>query len=353
MAGKILKHFLFFFVCLIIVAEIGCRIIIDPIYFKKMNLYSQVKEKDTIDYIFIGSSRTAGSIVPEVFAVNDHEISINAGRGYSTGQTHYRALRYLIRRNPDVLKGCAVFLEAPSGMCYTETGEEWIYEDNSQLLIPYLNRNDLHEFLREAKAPVMLKIDVILLYYFASWRDCFFIREKLDTKIKYHLGKLDMIYGEKDPNKSVESDLKALGGIKQDSVSVMAVRKFAYDVVLSDIKNQVLLSQQDLDNSMLARITSLVSNAGGKVYLFDPPLSTVINRIFETDIAVRNKKTFDQWINKKGIPVIKAPFNFTDEDFPDLFHLKASRAEEYTDSLWIAYKAYLNHNQINVSLVNR
>lgn len=336
-----------FFAGLFIICEIGCRIFIDHEYFKRTNLYNQVNANDTIDYIFIGSSRTAASIVPEVFSNSSHEISINAGRGYSTAQVHYRALRYLVRRNQNALRNCAVFLEAPSGICYTERGEEWIFEGNTQLLIPYIDRNDLFEFLRDAKDPGKTKIDVVLLYYSAAWRDCFFVREKTDNLFKYHLAKLDMIFNIGESGQPDDSDLTGKGGIKQDSVSIKAVRKFAYEVVSSDIKKQTLISHEDMDNSMLAKISQLVTDAGGQVYLFDTPLSTVIHKIYETDVAVASKMTFDQWIHKNGIPVIKARFYYTDEDFPDLFHLKESRAEEFTDSLMIAYKTYVYNKPIS------
>jgi hypothetical protein len=70
----------------------------------------------------------------------------------------------------------------------------------------------------------------------------------------------------------------------------------------------------------------------------------VIQEIYETDIAQNNITVFNQWIEMNNIPLIRAPFSSVDEDFPDLFHLRASRAEEYTDSLLLAYKILNGHS---------
>jgi hypothetical protein len=347
MVRNFLFRFLIFFVSLFIIFEIICRIFIDPVYFERTNLYSQVNEKDTVDYIFIGTSRTAASIVPEVFGNDSHKIAVNAGRGYSTSQTQYRALRFLLRRNPDVLKNCAVFLEAPMGICYTENGRIWIYESYAYLLIPYMDQKDLFEFLLKAEDPVRTKTDVVLLYGFASWRDCFYIREKMDRRVKYYLGKITELSVAKKTETQHNSNMQEKGGIRQDSISVKVVRKLAHDVVPEVIKSQTPLSLSDMDDSMLNRINQLVTGAGGRVYLFDSPLSSVIQKIYETDLAKANKKVFDLWIDQKGIPVIKASFGYSDEDFPDLFHLRASRAEEYTDSLLNAYQIQVNSNLIS------
>ncbi|MBN1598295.1 MAG: hypothetical protein JW894_08370 [Bacteroidales bacterium] len=343
MLQKFLIRFLLYFVLTLVILEISCRIFVDDNYFSRLNIYSDVENSDTISYIFIGSSRTAVSIVTEVFTKTPDKIAINAGRGYGTMQMQYRALEHLLKRNPDALKNCTVFIEAPMGICNTENGKDWVEDNNPHLLIPYINKKVLYEFLRTANESFNMKLNVILLYYFASWRDCFFIREVADVWINYQFEKYENIFLTKNNRGNNNADMLAKGGVKLDPISVKIARKVARNIVPVKINEQTPLQLEDMKSSMLYKINRLVTEAGGQICLFDTPVSSVIREIYVTDIAKNNIKVFSQWIEMNYIPLIRASFSSVDEDFPDLFHLRASRAEEYTDSLLIAYKKFNNH----------
>ncbi len=338
MLKKFLIRFILFILILFAIFEIGCRLFLDDSYFSRLNIYSDVKQTDTISYIFIGSSRTAVSVIPEVFAKNPNKITVNAGRGYGTIQMQYRALNYLLKRNPDALKNCTVFIEAPMGICSTESGKNWVEDNNPHLIIPYIDQTDLFEFIRTADESLNIKMHVVLLSYFASWRDCFFEREIADVWINYQLEKYEKQIMEGREKKKSDADMLAKGGVKLDPISVKIARRIARDIVPVRIRQQTPLHINVMESSMLNKINLLVTDAGGQVCLFDTPLSSVIREIYETEIAKKNIVVFNKWIEKNNIPFIRASFSSVDEDFPDLFHLRASRAEEYTDSLLIAYK---------------
>jgi hypothetical protein len=207
-----------------------------------------------------------------------------------------------------------------------------------------MNRKALFEFLNSADETFNTKLHVVLLYSFASWRDCFFVREIVDVWINYHLEKNNSKIMLKRAAAQGDADMLAKGGVKLDPISVKIARKFARDIVPRRISKQTPLHINDLESSVLNKINRLVTDAGGQICLFDTPLSTVIQEIYETDIAQNNITVFNQWIEMNNIPLIRAPFSSVDEDFPDLFHLRASRAEEYTDSLLLAYKILNGHS---------
>lgn len=343
MLKKFLFRFFIFLLVVFVIFEIGCRIYLDKSYFSRLNIYSEVDESDTISYIFIGSSRTAVSIIPEVFTKDTDKIAVNAGRGYGTIQMQYRALKYLLKRNPGALYNCTVFIEAPMGICSTENGDDWVEDNNPHLLIPYLDIKDLFEFLKTADESFNTKLHVVLLYSFASWRDCFFKREVTDVWINYQLEKYEKQIIAAKENKNSDADMLAKGGVKLDPISVKIARQVARDIVPVKISQQTPLQIEDMKHSMLNKINLLVKDAGGRICLFDTPLSTVIRKIYETETAKNNIVVFSKWIEENNIPLIRASFSSVDEDFPDLFHIRASRTEEYTDSLLIAYKMINKH----------
>jgi hypothetical protein len=345
MIKKFLIWFLIRLLVVLVLFETYCRIFVDKRYFQSINLYSHWEKSHPIDYLFIGSSRTAVSLIPEVFKNNTSKEVINAGRGYSTSMIHYKALAYVLKCNKDALKNCNVLIEAPGGICFTDDGSVWFQDENPHLIVPYINRKDMLEYIFRNKSSITDKVDLTLLYSFASWRDCFYLRERMQIRFDYHLNKMDekiIIGGHR--NNTATNKIAAKGGTKNDSATVKMARQLAVVLANKEISEQKILTQADLGKSMINKICTLITRNGGQVYLLNMPLASVQSNIYATEVARKNKQLFDQWLLAKNIPIINISFEYTDQDFPDYWHLSESRAEEFSKSVLDALQKYKKKN---------
>ena len=66
-------------------------------------------------------------------------------------------------------------------------------------------------------------------------------------------------------------------------------------------------------------------------------VSSVQEKLYLTATGRRNGEVIDNILKEAGIPVIKPGFKATDDDFPDLWHLRGSRNAEFTRSVAAAY----------------
>jgi hypothetical protein len=340
MIKKFLIWFLIRILIVVAIAEISCRIFIDKKYFQSVDLYKEWDKSRPLDCIFIGSSRMAAAILPDVFKNDSDQVVINVGRGYSTAVIHYKALTQILQQDNNALKNCKVIIEAPGGVCYIEDGSRWFYDEDPHLIVPYLKTTDIVEYVFKNKNSLVNKLDLTLLYTFAAWRDCFYEREQIQIYTDYHLKRMDARFLSASEQHKKSEDIAARGGTKTDSATIKIARKLAYQARKQDISEQKLLTMEELENSMISKICSLIRKNGGQVYLLDMPESSVLQSIYETPIAKENKKLFDQWLTVNKIPLIITPFVYTDADFPDNFHLRESRAEEFSEMALYAVQQY-------------
>ncbi len=108
-----------------------------------------------VDFLFLGTSRTASGILPEVWeseiekATAREAVCLNLGRAFAGPVANYFGLRELMRRYPEEMRRCTVFIEMSAGLPALSAGwdEHWFYEGNTQLIVDYMNRGDLLRFL--------------------------------------------------------------------------------------------------------------------------------------------------------------------------------------------------------------
>jgi hypothetical protein len=344
MIKKFLIWLLIRILIILAIAEISCRIFIDKKYFQSVDLYKEWDKKRPFDFIFIGSSRMAAAILPDIFKNDSDQVVINAGRGYSTAVIHYKALTQILEQDKNALKNCKVIIEAPGGVSYIEDGSRWFYDEDPHLIVPYLKTADIVEYVFKNKNSLVNKIDLVLLYSFAAWRDCFYEREQIQIFSDYHLKRMDVRFlGGPDQHEKSEN-IAARGGTKSDSATIKIARQLAYQARNQDISEQKVLTMKDIENSMISKICSLIRKNGGQVFLLDMPESSVLQSIYETPVAKENKKLFDQWLSDNKIRLIVTPFVYTDADFPDNFHLRESRVEEFSELALYAVQQYCAKN---------
>lgn len=339
--------FLVFFICF----EIISRLFIDPIYFHFTNTYNlkqdvsiftllttkrKMLNKQTkhVDYLFIGNSRIPATINSNLIMKKAKDkITIVAGRGYMTPGIHYQALKNKLSNYPNYLKESLVFIGYPGSGVYTDNFKESelkVFEPSGRrkaiphLLLPHLTFKSLFIFLKRSRNSLKVKIRTVLLYTFSCYRTSAFIKGNF-----YKLNN-SLIFTKKD------AELVSSGGIRNDNLE--AIRKKAIDVAQMKkklIKNKPLLTSSMLDNSSLCKLHKLITENGGKLFLYKMPLHSAQQNVHASIQAIKNKKTFDNWLLSKNIQVIhNDKFEYQDKDFPDVTHLSKNRRNEFTNLMY-------------------
>ncbi|WP_028298767.1 hypothetical protein [Olivibacter sitiensis] len=338
-----------FLVSFVIIIELVSRLFIDPYYFYSIDTYNfkpnNAKVSDTynfkktnhIDYLFIGSSRVPATINAELIMNRKKgKIAVVAGRGYTTEGIHYQALKNRISKFPDYVYGASVFLEYPGPDIFTDPFDEkahtvWESYLPSQgkramphLLLPHLDYTDFKYFLNKSKNSNWVKLEMILLYCFSSYRTIPYIKEmsnKYATRLEKRLF-----------SNHVDDQLVNEGGIRNDNREEIEKRAVEEAIYRSKIiQEEPIFTFEYLDKSCLAYLNEIVTNNGGKFYLYKMPLCDVQENVYSSPKAVQNKKIFEQWLHSKGIEIIwNKNFTYRDVDFPDKWHLSKERRDEFT-----------------------
>lgn len=342
----ILKTCLFIaltFICF----EFLSRLVIDPFYFNSINTYNLnvgdpgymdlIKKKNTehVDYLFIGSSRVPATI-NELVIMNENpdKIAIVAGRGYMTPGIHYQALVNRLAEYPNYLKDADVFIEYFGPGIFTNSFDDdkyRVYEpvvatdgSSPHLILPHLNYKSLIAFLKESKNPKSVKFNILVQYCFSSYRTISYIKEKFDR------------FDEKLLFENKKQELVSEGGIRNDIVELSRQKALEIAKIESQlIENGPIVSFDDLNKSSLAKLNKLITENGGKLYLYKMPLSSIQEAVFNVNKALRNKQIFENWLSLNGIKVVSNDkFKYEDDDFPDTWHLSADRRDEFTFLLY-------------------
>lgn len=283
------------------------------------------------DALFVGTSRVAASIDTHAFdsafragGGRGPMRSVNLGMGYTKSTEYWFALRHVLEKKPRALEGTVVFLEAPSGIGeYTRWTDDWIVADGTAPLQPYLHPSDLPRFVKQAATPARTKLMVSLHVLFGF--------EENFSRLRFHaMQGLRRLAG---PSRSAGSgtDLSTAGGIRVDSEGVSFVRSAAVAVARQEMSEQA--SWSDYDSSVIHDVVTLVQRHGGRVVFFDMPLSSIQLAPLATPLRNRNRLQFQERIRAWGCPLVRPEFPFSDEDFPDYWHLRRSRAAEFSAQL--------------------
>jgi hypothetical protein len=326
----------------VILVELLLRLVpfINNFYLSKTDVvYSIPSGSHYRHYYFIGSSHVAAAIDEKILnkELNPDGIIVhNVGRGSSTGTVFYMALQRLAKEG--LLDSAKVFMEAPRRLAYyseSKYGGEWINSQNVHLIIPYLNTRSFIEFWKYSGNTFAIKMEASLNYLFYSMRISSLVREimqrntlrELVSKVIRKKGNGNMEEHEMQNG----NDLTDKGGIKVDSLSVLDARKLACAYFGEMARNQKLLDISTWQHSRLNDIIALLDKYNCKLILYDMPISSVEAQTFETDIAKQNRLSCQKYTDNCGIPYITFDFSdYTDADFPDLWHVSQEKAIEYS-----------------------
>jgi hypothetical protein len=259
--------------------------------------------------------------------------SINLGQGYSSIQEHYLGLRNLLNKYPKSFHDFTVFLEAPGEtanlLYYSQWTDNWINSDQVQLVVPLLRSTDIIPFWMSGSGSPAIKTYITLKYYLNPFKLVRFkerIKEKLETKVK------EMI---QPPSPGQKIDLSESGGVKTNPGDIEKIRVSAERFAREQTDAQKPFS--NWDETVLADLIGLIKSHNGKVIFFKMPVSSVQLKVFRTKIHRDNKVLFKRQLKKWGAVILYPDFSYTDDDFPDLWHLRNSRCAEFSGKLAQAY----------------
>lgn len=316
---------------IIIVIEVIARLLLPH-----DNWYGElerVTQNNAIKYIFIGSSRVAGSINPSVFTRsvgtgNIQNIAINMGKGDSTLIEHLFGIKKIADTSPNKLKGVVVFLEAPQGFIPIENWQNsWLNKNYPQLLAKTIRFKDMGAFW--FRSGTDFKSKVIVTSYMLSayprlkgrWRSVVFRSNGFNS----------------NTSELTNGILWRATEIRTDDQGIQNARRLAHTTTNDILSGQKLLADDFWDKSVLKSLNDLVISAGGSLVLFQMPISSIQMKVGLSTIGKRNSLMIYQTLYYNHIPVIVPNIITTDDDFPDLWHLRASRSNEYTQSIAQAY----------------
>jgi hypothetical protein len=291
---------------------------------------------------FVGSSRVAAAIDEQAFegVVASHfgrpVQTVNYGAGYSVMAQHYLNLRNRVREHPEEMRGGVVFIEAYCGLPEPTSWEgRWFHEVGPQLLLPVLRSDDYlglwnSTMTREERWHVVCEV-------LARQSALLHARQKLGEGV-FKMGKalvsqvLVRFCPPPPPVAVAEADLRSAGGIRTDADAVEKAKQLA-----------VKLAQQEpsaeeapplvWDRTVVADLVRLVQAAGGQVVFFEMPLHSMQSAGYRAAAETSDQQTFRALTRAWRTPYLQPDFVAHDEDFPDYWHLRKSRSQEFAVKL--------------------
>lgn len=294
-------------------------------------------------HLFVGTSRVRAAVRPEVFdsivggAFGAPLQSINLGMGYCTTIEHWFGLRKLLEVDPLALQGVVVLIEAPAGLPdHQQWTSDWIVQDRTDLLTPYLKRGDLWRLWKEAETPAgekfMITANLVAPYVENLPRARAMAMANLDTLLA---GLFSPFVRSQALPEDGGADLVSEGGIRADAKGVETARDIAIRMAREDLASQTAWSSWE--TSALADVVRLVREAGGYPVLFEMPLSDVQLAPYSTAVRNNDRIGFAGTLASWKVPMLKLDFPHDSTDFPDLWHLRKTRAPDFTAALARAY----------------
>jgi hypothetical protein len=293
-----------------------------------------------VQVLFVGSSRVQAAILPSVFqaALADRGrpglTALNLGRGYSTDAEHYLGLRDLLSAYPDHLRGVTVFAEAFGGLPFPTRwdGTPWAMAEQPWLLVDLLHWSDLPGFWLAPGLGFDTRLHVslrVLLRRLALFNRRERVREQwldvlLPTLSRGHIP--DFV-----PHRRLGDDLEGPEGmtsIRTDPAALAVARRLARNLGEQMTRHQVPM--REWRGTIPEDLVRLVGAAGGQVAFVDPPLSEVFLQAYRSPMRRKEIALFAQQARRWGACVVRPHFRYSDDDLPDLWHLKPERAVDYT-----------------------
>lgn len=325
------------------VTELGLRTVFDrPRWYAGAR---QLASEQSIDLVFVGSSRTGAAVHVPTFAQEVSTLTgrcpraLNLARGFSTEVEHYLGLRNLFAAHPASLRGVTVFVEAAGGLPGAGRWDQpWAHAAQPWLVVDLLWWNDLPRFWRSAGLSVGDRLHLTLRFALRSVSSTFNRRERIREQL-LRLGipwLIGLAFGRGSANPFTPAapyaDLVGdTGDIRNDPAALQAARDLAMTLTAEELQLQTPL--RGWERTVQRDIVELVRRHGGHVVFFDMPLSSVFARVYTTRTRQDDIRVFRQQARTWGVPLLQPQIAFDDSDLPDLWHLSPSLARSYSVQL--------------------
>lgn len=290
-----------------------------------------------LDFLFIGSSRVGAAIDSGYFEAGAEKAlgrkvrAVNLGMGYSTLAEHTLAIKRLYRLHPEHLRGTTIFVETLAGIPSSETWQtSWVHQGWPDLIIPSLGWADLYTFWNLSTNSRADKFYVTAGKFLRLSGEAVRLRRRFWNEGNVALTEY---LTRSAPRQAY--DLSSAAGVRTDDAGVTAARKLAIEISAAQLKGQQPI--RDWEGAIVHDLTRFVTAQGGAVVFFATPLSSVEGAAWRTPLRQADLRAFEKVAAAWGSTSLTVDFVAPDSDFPDLWRLRQSRKQDYTDALASAY----------------
>jgi hypothetical protein len=254
---------------------------------------------------------------------------------------HLFGVRNLAAAHPDTMKGAAVFVETFAGVPGSMGG--WFSTYNPRLLAEVMRFGDFGSFWQthyrfEQKLDIMARIT---LFKFRP----FFWKERIRRTV-IDAGTSRMTAAARGLGLLAEStasapvDLVAGGGIRTDKKGVALVREQALATKRQSEGEHapakltgLPLSKEAWEASEIGLLAKLVEDFEGELVFFEAPLHSIYREHYRRITPQPARAAFDAFRRHRRAPLISMEIALSDDDFPDISHLRKSMAADFARSL--------------------
>lgn len=343
----------------LLVAELSLRLLTifgpmtgtDRLYNVYDHLAPRLTSPDTVNCLFVGTSRIQAAIAPHRFtrAVDSSRATpittLRASRGYSTLLMHYEGVKHLIDQRPEAMRGSLVFVEAPAGLAEPQTWtSRWARPEWPTLLSSHLSLPDLALFWWKGEDTLSTKTMITASQFLETTRYGTVMRSKirqlsgsllsaLPSWEEHSEEKRNDASGEASRQRT-ETDIQKGAGIRTDSAGIALARQKIIPSMEKWAHVDYKRSPVNWEESILASMVETVRQHGGEVILYTMPLSSPAQSVIEeSSVLQQERRRLQRWANHRSVPFLHVDFPHSDADFPDLAHLRRSKASTYTQQL--------------------
>jgi hypothetical protein len=140
------------------------------------------------------------------------------------------------------------------------------------------------------------------------------------------------------PKRILGDDLRGPGhttSIRADPAALAPVRALARRIGDQAARFQGPI--REWHGTITEALVRLVRAAGGQVVFFEPPLSETFLQGHRTKMRQEDAALFARSAHEWRACVVRPSFKYSDDDLPDLWHLRPERVSEYTRAVATAW----------------
>jgi len=140
------------------------------------------------------------------------------------------------------------------------------------------------------------------------------------------------------PKGTLGDDLQGVGhatSIRTDPATLVVARELAQRFGGQMARDQVPV--REWQGTIPEALVRLVQAAGGHVVFFGPPLSEAFMEGYRTKVRQEDAALFARQAREWGACVVRTAFTYSDDDLPDLWHLRPERVAEYTRAVALTW----------------